>query len=68
MRCGVVHRQGLDPALLWLRHKPAAIVPIRPLAWEPPYATGAGLKRKKKKKKCVSKQRPLKRPRKKYKT
>ena len=51
MRCGVGHRQGLDPALLWLWHKPAAIVPIRPLAWEPPYATDVALKRQKKKKK-----------------
>ena len=29
--------------------KLAAIAPIRPLAWEPPYATGAALKRQKKK-------------------
>ena len=30
-----------DLALLWLWHRPAALAPIRPLAWEPPYATGA---------------------------
>ena len=29
--------------------RPAAVAPIRPLAWEPPYAAGAALKRQKKK-------------------
>ena len=38
-----------DPALLWLWRRPAATAPIRPLAWEPPYAAGATLKRPKKK-------------------
>ena len=38
-----------DLALLW--HRPAAVALIRPLAWEPPYAEGATLKRPKKKKK-----------------
>ena len=28
-----------DPAFLWLWRRLAAIAPIRPLAWEPPYAT-----------------------------
>jgi len=40
--------------LLWLWHRPVATAPIRPLAWEPPYATSAALeeaKRQKKKKK-----------------
>ena len=32
---------------LWCR--PTAVAPIRPLAWELPYAVGAALKRKKKK-------------------
>ena len=36
-----------DLALLWLWHRPAAVAPIGPLAWEPPYAMGAALKRKK---------------------
>ena len=36
-----------DPALLWLWCRPAAVAPIRPLAWEPPYASGAALKRQK---------------------
>ena len=40
-----------DPALLWLWCRLAAVALIRPLAWEPPYATGAALKRKKRKKK-----------------
>ena len=34
---------------LWCRL--AATVPIKPLAWEPPYDTGAALKKDKKKKK-----------------
>ena len=35
---------------MWLWHRLAAVAPIRPLAWEPPHATGLDLKRKKKKK------------------
>ena len=34
-----------DPSLLWLWHRLAPAAPIQPLAWEPPYATGAALKR-----------------------
>ena len=34
---------------LWLWRRPAAVAPVGPLAWEPPYATGMALKRKKKK-------------------
>ena len=49
MSCGVGLRHGLDLALLWLWHRPAATALIGPLAWEPPYATGAALKRFKKK-------------------
>ena len=40
-----------DLALLWLWCGPAAVAPIGPLAWEPPYAVGVSLKRPKKKKK-----------------
>ena len=29
--CGVDRRYGLDPALLWLWHKPAAVALIQPL-------------------------------------
>ena len=40
-----------DPTLLWLWlwlwRTQTAVAPIRPLAWEPPYATGVALKRKK---------------------
>ena len=39
-----------DPALLWLWHRPAAVAPTEPLAWEPPYAVGAALTSQKKKK------------------
>ena len=41
--CGVGCRCSLDLALLWLWCWPAAMAPIRPLAWEPPYAVGAAL-------------------------
>ena len=51
MSCGVGHRHGSDPSLLWLWHRPAAIAPIQSLAWEFPYVTGVALKRPKKKKK-----------------
>ena len=47
--CGVGHRCGSHPALLWLWCRLAATGPIQPLAWEPPYATGAAPKKKKKK-------------------
>ena len=42
-----------DPALLGLWCRPAATAPIRPLAWEPPCATGAALKNKRKRKKLA---------------
>ena len=47
--CGTGRRCGSDPALLCLWRTPAAVAPIQPLAWEPPYAMGVALKRKKKK-------------------
>ena len=37
-------RHGLDPELLWLWRRLVATARIRPLAWGPPYATGAALK------------------------
>ena len=49
MSCGVGRRYGSDPALLWLWRRPVATASIRPLGWEPLYAMGAALKRKKKK-------------------
>ena len=54
MSCGVGHRRGSDPVLLWLWCRPEATALIRPLAWEPPYAVGVALeeaKQIKKKKK-----------------
>ena len=51
MSCGIGVRHCLDPALLWPWCCLAAIAPIQPLAWEPPYATSAAPKKKKKKKK-----------------
>ena len=44
MSCGVSHRHGLDPVLLWCRL--ASIAPFRPLAWKLPYAMGVALKKK----------------------
>ena len=49
MGCGVGRRHGSDPALLWPWYRPAATVPVRPLAWVPPYATGTALEKAKKK-------------------
>ena len=42
------HRHGLGLVLLWLCLGAAALIP--PLAWKLPYATGAAIKRKRKKK------------------
>ena len=50
LSCGMGHRLSLDLALLCLWHRPAAVAPIQPLAWERPYAMGVGLKKQKKKK------------------
>ena len=50
MCCDVGRRCGSDPVLLWLWCRAAAVDPIGPLAWEPPYAIGAALKRQKKSK------------------
>ena len=49
MSWGVGHRHGSDRVLLWLWCRLPAVAPIRPLAWELPYATGAALKKDKKK-------------------
>ena len=59
MSCGVGQRYGSEPMLLWLWYRPTATAPIRLLAWELPYATGAALKsknkeRKKKKRKYLT--------------
>ena len=49
MSCGVGHRHGSDPELLWLWCRLAAAAPSRPLAWELPYAMGVAIKRQKRK-------------------
>ena len=46
MSCGVGRRCGLDLALLWLLHRPAAIALIRLLAWELSCAMVVALKSK----------------------
>ena len=46
MSCGVGHRCGSDPTLLWLWDRPSATTPIPPLVWEPPCAVDAALKEK----------------------
>ena len=48
MSCGVGHRHGSDPTFLCLWCRLAAAAPIRPLAWELPYAAGAALKKREK--------------------
>ena len=56
MNCPVGRRCSSDPELLWLWCRLATTVPIIPLAWEPPYAAGAALKKQKKKAKKVKQQ------------
>ena len=52
MGCGLGFRHSSELVLLWLWQRPAAVVPIRPLAmWEPPYASGTALKKTKRPKK-----------------
>ena len=50
MSCGVGHRHGSDPTLLWLWCRPAVTAPNGPLAWEPPYAVGVAPEKTKNKK------------------
>ena len=45
-----------DPVLLWLWCGLVATAPIRPLAWESPYAAGAALEKAKKDQKKSSAQ------------
>ena len=49
MRC-VICGHSSDPVWLWLWLWPAAVALSRPLAWELPYAVGAALKRREKRK------------------
>ena len=57
MSCGVGHRRGSDPALLWLWHRLVAL--IGPLAWEPSYAAEATQENVKKTKKKEKKHRRI---------
>ena len=50
MSCGVSCRHGSDLAWMWVWRRPVAAALIRPLAWEPPYATGAALEKAKRQK------------------
>ena len=59
MSRGVGCRRGSNPALLWLWCRLAASAPIRPLAWEPPYAVGVAQEMAKKKKKKKAKKAPI---------
>ena len=45
MSYGIGCRCGSDPLLLWLWHRLAATALTGPLAWEPPCAVGAALKK-----------------------
>ena len=49
--CGIGRKHRSDLLLLWLWCRPASVAPTGLLAWEPPYALGADLKKPKKKKK-----------------
>ena len=51
MSCGIGRRFGSDPTLLWLWCRLAAVALIQPLVWEPPYAKGVAIKKKKEKEK-----------------
>ena len=44
--CGIGHRPGSDPTLLWLWCRPVAVALVQPLAWELPYAMGMALKKR----------------------
>ena len=43
--------------MLWLWLRPVATAPIRPLAWDPPYAAGSGPRKGKKTKKKKKKEK-----------
>ena len=49
MSYGVGRRRGSNLVWLWLWCRLTAVAPIQPLAWEPPNAMSAALRKKKKK-------------------
>ena len=57
MSCGVGHRCGLDPVLLWPWCRLAAVALILPIAWKIPNATGLVQKEGKEEGKQASKQK-----------
>ena len=48
MSYGIDPRGGLDPVLLWLWCRLAAVAPVQPLTWGRTCASGAALKSKRK--------------------
>ena len=54
----------MEPALLWPRHRPAAVAPIQPLAQEPPYAASVAQERKKEKERKKERKKERERERK----
>ena len=62
MSCGVGHRQGSDPELLWLWRGLVATALIRPVAWDPPYAVGGALEKAKTTTTKTNKQKPPRKP------
>ena len=47
---------GLIPGLAqWVRQRRVATAPIRPIAWEPPYAVGAAIEKTERPKKKIKK-------------
>ena len=55
VNCGIVRRCCSDLVMLWLWCMLAAVALIKPLAWEPPYAKGVALKKKRQKNSCFFK-------------
>ena len=47
MSCGVDRKLSSDLELLWLWGRPVATALIRPLGWEPLYASGTALEKAK---------------------
>ena len=56
MSCGVGHRCGSDPPLLWPWRRPVAKALIRSIARKPPYVVGAALEKAKRPKKKAKSQ------------
>ena len=57
MNCSVGHRRCSDPMWLWLWCRLVATAPIRPPAWDPPYAAGVALEKAKRQNKKKMRQK-----------